>query len=120
MRYLWRLAANWVATPTAGDALRVYLLTSVDGATAALSDGGIAPTDAAISSENQLLYDCMLIGAVISDGTAAIRVTSGIVNIFSQYVYVAIWNAGAKSLTSTASDTVFTLVPVPDDIQAAS
>jgi hypothetical protein len=121
MRYVWRCSTRWAATPTLGDTLRLYLVTSGDGATAAQTDGGLTPSGGELTSENQLMYDCMLVGAVVSDGVDAIRVASGVVNIYSRYVLIAMWNAaGSKALTNTEGDHIFTLTEMPDDIQAAS
>jgi hypothetical protein len=41
--------------------------------------------------------------------------------IHDRYVQIAVWNSSAtKALTNTETDHVLTLIPIPDDIQAAA
>jgi hypothetical protein len=114
-RYKWRMKTRWAATPTSGDTLRIYLVTS-DGAS---PDGTLAASDAELSSETPLLNNCQFIGAVVSAGVSQVEVSSGVCMIHDRYVQVAVWNGAAtKALTNTESDHVFTLIPIPDDVQA--
>lgn len=114
-RYRWRMRTRWATTATAGETLRLYLVTS-DGTN---PDGSaLSTTDADLSSEVLLINSCQQIGAVVSSGVDQVEVTSGICMIYDRYAQFAVWNASAaKALTATASDHIFTLTPMPDEIQ---
>jgi hypothetical protein len=99
-----------------GDALRIYLVTS-DGTN---PDGTLSAVDAELTSEMPLSNNCHFLGAVVSAGTNQIEVSSGVCMIHECYLQIAVWNDSAtKALTNTETDHVLTLVPIPDDIQAA-
>ena len=116
-RYKWRMRTRWAATAVSGESLRIYLVTS-DGAN---PDGTLSAADAELTSETPLLNNCQFIGAVVSAGVSQVEVSSGVCLIHDRYVQVAVWNgSAAKSLTNTETDHIFTLTPIPDDIQAAS
>jgi hypothetical protein len=116
-RYKWRMKTRWAATAAGGDALRIYLVTS-DGTN---PDGTLSATDAELSSETPLFGNCQFIGAVISSGVSQVEVSSGVCLIHDRYVQVAVWNGSStKALTNTETDHILTLIPIPDDIQAAS
>jgi hypothetical protein len=116
-RYKWRLRTRWAATATAGNSVRVYLVTS-DGTNA---DGTLSATDAELTSELPLVNNCQFIGAVVSPAVDQVEVSSGVCIIHDRYVQVAVWNGSAtKALTDTETDHILTLTPIPDDIQAAS
>lgn len=116
-RYKWRMRTRWAATPTSGDVLRLYLVTS-DGTN---PDGSLSAADAELTSETPLLNNCQFIGAVVAAGVDQIEVSSGVCLIHDRYVQAAVWNAsGAKALTNTEADHVLTLIPIPDDIQAVA
>ena len=120
-RYLWRLTTKWATTPTAGESLRMYLVTSSVEETAALTDGGFTFGDATITSETELYNNCQAIGSVIARAAVGPYCSSGIIYIYERYVAIAGWNgSGSDALTNTVGDHIFTLTPVPDDIQAAS
>jgi hypothetical protein len=122
VRYKWRMQTRWAATVTAGDMLRLYLVTSNAAATAAATDGGQTFGDAELASESRLADNCVFIGSVVAS-TAADQneCSSGTVEIYDRYISVAMWNAAAvKALTNTAGDHVFTLTPMSDDIQASA
>lgn len=116
-RYKWRMRTRWAATAAAGDALRVYLVTS-DGAN---PDGTLSATDAELTSEASLAYNCRFLGAVFSVAADQVEVSSGVCEIHDRYVQVAAFNGSStKALTNTETDHIFTLIPIPDDIQAPS
>jgi hypothetical protein len=117
VRYKWRMRTRWAATAVSGESLRIYLVTS-DGAN---PDGTLSAADAELTSETPLLNNCQFIGAVVSAGVSQVEVSSGVCLIHDRYVQVAVWNGSTtKALTNTETDHVFTLTPIPDDIQAAS
>jgi hypothetical protein len=116
VRYKWRMKTRWAATAASGEALRIYLVTS-DGANA---DGTLSASDAELTSESPLLNNCQFVGAVVSAGVNQVEVSSGVCLIHDRYVQIAIWNASAsKALTNSETEHVLTLIPIPDDIQAA-
>jgi hypothetical protein len=115
-RYKWRMRTRWVATPASGDSLRIYLVTS-DGAN---PDGTLSSSDAELTSETPLANNCQFIGAIVSAGVDQVEVSSGVCLIHDRYVQVAVWNGSAtKALSNTESDHIVTLIPIPDDVQAA-
>jgi hypothetical protein len=116
-RYKWRMKTRWAATAASGETLRIYLVTS-DGTN---PDGTLSANDAELSSETPLLGNCQFIGAVVSCGVSQVETSSGVCLIHDRYVQVAVWNGSAtKALTNTETDHILTLIPIPDDIQAAS
>ena len=122
-RYKWRCTTRWVATPSYGDCLRLYLVTSSASATPAVTDGGYTFGDAQLSTENPLLADCTPIGGVAANSVDQPYCASGIVYIYDRYVAIAAFNAStvsSKALTNTAGDHYLTLTEVPDEIEAAS
>jgi len=120
-RYRWRIQTRWAATPTAGDLLRLYLITSNTSATAAQTDGNLTFGDAELAAETALVNQALHFGTVVSLGIDSNESTSGIVEIWERYIGVAMWNAAAsKALTNTAGDHILTITPVPWDVQAAA
>ena len=116
-RYKWRMRTRWAATAASGDALRIYLVTS-DGTN---PDATLSASDAELTSETPLVYNAQFIGTVLSVAVDQVEVSSGVCLIHDRYVQLAVWNASAtKALTNTAADHIFTLTPIPDDIQALS
>jgi hypothetical protein len=120
-RYLWRIMTKWAATPTSGDNMRLYLVTSSNSTGADQGDGGVTFGDAAVSNENPYVYDCRFIGCVMTQAASYSVSASGICEIFSRYVAIMGWNSSnAVALSSTADDHIFTFTEIPDDIQAAA
>jgi hypothetical protein len=116
-RYKWRMKTRWAATPAGGDTLRIYLVSS-DGTN---PDGTLSAADAELTSETPLLNNCQFLGAVVAAGVDQVEVSSGVCMIHDRYVQIAVWNGSAtKALTNTEADHVFTLTPIPDDIQAVA
>ena len=120
MRYTWRMQSRWIATATAADPMRLYLVTSNAAATPAATDGNLTFGDAELTSETPLAYSAMHFGTLVSGGVSQPECTSGILYIFERYVAVAMWNAGTKALTNTLADHLLTLTEDPDDVQAAA
>jgi hypothetical protein len=115
-RYKWRMRTRWAVTANSGDTLRIYLVTS-DGTN---PDGTLSASDAELTSEAPLLNNCQFIGSVASAGVSQVEVSSGVCLIHDRYVQAAVWNGSVtKALTNTETDHILTLIPIPDDIQAA-
>jgi hypothetical protein len=98
----------------------LYVVTSNAIATAALTDGGLTFGDATLTSEAALQYNCTFLGPVAAaTATDQAWCSSGLVYLWSRYIAIAGWNAaGAKALSATNGDHVFTFTPVSDDIQS--
>ena len=121
-RYYWRLKTRWVATPAVGDYSRAYVITSSAAADATLTDGGIAFGDANVGGEGGL-RNCIYLGTLCSDGVDHGISMSGVTYIYERYVGIAVFNAAGstgKAFTNTATDHIFTLTEVPDDVEAAT
>lgn len=109
----WRLVIKPGATRVVAEAVRIYLITG-DGTNYDNSDG---TADAAVSALDKL-RNVMNIGVTQIDKNAAdFMDASGEVELVDRYVAVAIWNATANSLSTTATDFVFTLWPTPIQAQ---
>ena len=113
-RYRWRAWLKPGATRVVGEVVRVYLVTGDDGTVYDNDDG---TGDIALSSVNKLL-NASMIGQVVIDENAAVTMSaSGEVEISARYVAPIFYNQTANTLSSTAGDFGFMLVPVPDEIQ---
>lgn len=113
-RYRWRAWLKPGATRVVGEEVRVYLVTGDDGTVYDNDDG---TGDIALSSINKLL-NVSRIGQVVIDENAAVTMSaSGEIEISARYVAPIFYNATANSLSTTAGDFGFMLVPVPDEIQ---
>lgn len=113
-RYVWR-GTTKLASVGAGAVVGVYLATS-DGS---ILDGNVGTSDATISNGDKyrnLRYIGSLVCDKASDATEPIQ-GSGEVEIFSRYVSVVWFNQSGVAFSSTAGDHIFTLEPVPDEIQ---
>lgn len=120
--YQYNASTRWAATPAAGDQLRLYLLSSLASATAALTDGAFAPGDAEITTEVALANNCryQLRGPVAS-AVDQLYLRSGTQTILPRYLVLGAWNGSAtKALTNTASDHWVMFRPTADAIQPPS
>jgi hypothetical protein len=113
---------KWVATPTANDPFRVYLITSNASATAAATDGGTTFGDGTVTSETVAAAQYLYLGSVIAaTATDQAWCASGTVEILDRYIGIFGFNAAvAKALSGTAGEFVFTLTPIMDEIEAAA
>lgn len=115
-RYKWEATIKWVATPTLGDVVRIYLYAAQKANTAVdlTGDGDVTP--------ETKFGNFALIGQVICSVAAdQAFYGSGIVEIYGRYVNLGVWNASAtKDLNATANACSITLTPIPDAIQAAA
>lgn len=118
-RYLLEVWAQFAATPTVGNAARVYI--KEYGSTSATPDH---PTnddgagDIAVSAEDKL-KNLDHVGSIIVDEAAA-NVEMGfkaIVEIPVRHIALVLWNASGASTTSDAAETKARLTPIPPEIQ---
>lgn len=105
---------KWVATPTLGDTVRIYLYDSESTSRDLASDGDVTP--------ETKFGNFRFVGQVICS-VAADQAFYGSydVEILGRYVNLGVWNAsGTKDLNATANACSITLTPCYPDIQAAS
>jgi hypothetical protein len=112
--YKWKAAIKWVATPTLGDTVRIYLWDSN-------TTTGDLTADAAVTPETKF-NNFRLIGTCICSVAAdQVFYASGIVEILGRYVNLGVWNASAtKDLNATANVSYIVLTPYYPEIQAAA
>lgn len=113
-RFAWRLGVEFETQPVVGEAVGIYAKTS-DGTDPDNDDG---TGDAAVSAEDKL-KNLMRIGTLVVD-EAIVDVqmaASGLIMLPHRYFQPVIWNFTADNLQDTANINVFTLAPVPFEIQ---
>jgi len=113
-RFAWRWGQEFETPPVVDEFLRIYAKTS-DGTDPDNDDG---TGDAAVSAENKL-KNLTQIGKLIVDEAAADvqMAASGFILLPHRYFQPVIWNATADNLQNTANINVFSLTPVPFEIQ---
>lgn len=123
VQYSVMASTRWAATVAAGDQLRLYLLSSLASATAALADGAVSFGDAEITSEANATTNARyyLRGPCAATATDQLWLASSEVEIYPRYLSLVGWNSSAtKAFTNTASDHWVMFRPVPPAIQAAT
>ena len=115
--YKWRAQVDGFDTaPVVGETVDFYLSTS-DIVTAGTEDGDVGIADAAGATVDlpNLLY---LGSAVVQTVTATDELMiSGTVRLTSRYVMPVVHNNTADALETTTPDHLFTLTPIPPEIQ---
>jgi hypothetical protein len=116
IRYKWEATIKWVATPTLGDVVRLYLYAAqkANSAVDLTGDGDVTP--------ETKFGNFALIGQVICTiANDQAFYASGIVEIYGRYVNLGVWNGSAtKDLNATSNACSITFTPMSDDIQAAA
>jgi len=111
--YEWRCSAMWQATPTQGGTLDFYIATS-DGTTV---DGDVGTTDIAlpdVDNRRNLQY----IGSVTAEDAALTAMNaSGVFYCRSRYLSMVAYNDGGAAINATDSNFVFTITPIPAEVQ---
>ncbi len=113
-RFAWRLGVEFETAPVVGEFVGIYSKTS-DGTDPDNDDG---TGDAAVSAEDKL-RNLIQIGSLVVDEAAADvqMAASGFILLPHRYFQPVIWNFAADNLQATANISVFTLTPVPLEIQ---
>lgn len=113
-RYLWHARTKIAVAPAVGTILTIYLGAS-DGTD---NDGELGTTDAALPAADRR-RNLTPIGVIVADEASTSRVmkSSGIVELTARYYTLAWYNEFGQALSATAGDHVFTLEPVPPEIQ---
>lgn len=116
-RYKWYAKTKAGSALTAGNRLEIYFAYALD-TDATQVDGNVGQSDAALATSDKR-RNLMPVGYVEADSTTngEVQVASGEVWITSRYVSVVWYNNFGQTLTNTAADHVFTLVPKPDESQ---
>lgn len=112
--YEWRAVIQFETAPALDEVVEIYLSTS-DGTYA---DGTIGTADAALTSDKR--KNLKLLGLVRADTTSVTTdiVASGIVEIYSRYFSIGVWNgSAADNLENTANASKIILTPYPPEIQ---
>jgi hypothetical protein len=111
--FAWRAWIKPGGTRVVGEIVRVYLATG-DGT---IYDNDDGTGDIAVSSVDKL-RNLQQIGSIVIDENAAVTMAaSGVVEIGARHAAPVFWNGTNNTLSSTAADFGFSLVPIPDEIQ---
>jgi hypothetical protein len=114
--YKWEAYIKWVATPTLGDVVRIYLYDSYVAAAAMdlAADGDVTPE----TKFGNFRFIGQVVCSIAADQTFY---ATGLVAIFGRYVNLGVWNAStSKDLNATAHASKIVLTPFHPDVQAAA
>lgn len=112
--YLLEAVIKWVATPTLGDTVRLYLFDSESTSRDLAADGDVTP-------ETKFRNFKPVGNVVCSVAADQAFYGSFVVEIVGRYVNLGVWNAsGTVDLNATANACHITLTPCYPDIQAAA
>ena len=112
-RFAWRAFIKPGATRVVDEVVEIYLKTS-DGTHPDNDDG---TGDIAVSNINKLKNLHPLRPIIIDENAAVDMVASGVVFLGARWVSPVYWNATANSLSTTAADFGFDMVPIPLEVQ---
>lgn len=113
-RYHVRGVFQFETAPVVGEVVEVWIAES-DGTYA---DGGVGTADAALTAGQRLNLKFAAITKAQTTDTATNFIASGVVEIYSRYVSIGVWNASAAdALENTANACRVILTPIPDEIQ---
>jgi hypothetical protein len=112
-RFNYRAWLKPGATRVVGEVIEVYLVTG-DGTHYDNNDG---TGDIAVSAKDKLRNAKLLDYIQIDKNAADEMACSGEVVITARWVAPAFWNATANSLSTTAGDYGFELLPIEDEVQ---
>ncbi len=113
-RFAWRFGCEFETAPVVGEVVRIYAKTS-DGTDPDNDDG---TGDIAVSAENKLKNLTHIGTLIVDEAVADVQMAaSGFIILPHRYFMPVVWNATADNLQNTANINVFTLTPVPIEIQ---
>lgn len=120
-RYLLIAEVELAATPTAGNSIEFYMGWSNSGTAGTDNPGGLSGSDAAYTgyssnldaSIKQLAYCGDLICTTQATATVQ-RGIVGIVELFTQYGCLAVYNKSGAAFHSSATNIAFRLLPIED------
>jgi hypothetical protein len=116
LRFIWELQFKCAATPTLGNMVSVYLAVAQDDAT--IPTGNVGQADAALSALDKR-RNLIFLGVVEIDvASTALQCGSGLTaEIPHRYLSLVLVNESGAAFSSTATDTLFTMTPIPDEVQ---
>ncbi len=113
-RFAWRLGVEFETQPVVGEVVRIYAKTS-DGTDPDNDDG---TGDAAVSAEDKLKNLTQIGSLIVDEAVVDVQMAaSGFILLPHRYFQPVIWNATADNLQATDNINVFTLTPVPFEVQ---
>lgn len=112
----YRFYTQLQATPTVGQAIRLYKKTAA--ASAAHPDNDDGTGDAAVSAENKLLNLDIVDQLKVDEAAADVEmVRHGLTVEYSRQIGWVFWNESGASTTADAAETKLIMTPVPPEIQ---
>ncbi len=113
-RFAWRFGVEFETQPVVGEVVRIYAKTS-DGTDPDNDDG---TGDAAVSAEDKLKNLTQIGSLIVDEAIVDVQMAaSGFILLPHRYFQPVIWNAAADNLQATDNINVFTLTPVPFEVQ---
>ena len=113
-RFAWRLGVEFETQPVLNEFIGIYAKTS-DGTDPDNDDG---TGDAAVSAEDKLSNLSRIGTLLVDEAIVDVQMAkSGIILLPHRYFQPVVWNFTVDSLQNTANINVFTLTPVPFEIQ---
>jgi hypothetical protein len=113
-RFYWEFECH-VASGTLGQTVSIYLATA--HANSASPDGNVGTADAGLATLDKR-RNLLFLGVVEVDvSSTALLKGSGTIEIAARYLSLVIVNESGVAFSGTATDTVFSLTPIPDENQ---
>jgi hypothetical protein len=119
IRYEWRAASKSAGTVVVGDTLVDIFASTQDVTSTGLMDGTPGLVDAALANIDKT-RNMQWLGALVCETTAAAAINgSGVIELTARYFSVVWINrlSTAIGLSATATDHLFQLTPIIDEIQ---
>jgi hypothetical protein len=111
-RYSWVCECQWVATPTQGLGLELYIAEAPDSDNTRIA-GDVGSSDAVLG-DIDMRRNLKYIGSVVSENAAASEVcrSKGEFVSTERYWSLVVYNGGGSALNATDSNFKFTVVPI--------
>lgn len=109
----WELKTDFNASPTAGNPMYLYWVSSSDNSA---FDATLSSADAAMSDLNAA-KKMLFIGTFFAENNTTSQIQSGEFVPPARYGFPAIYNASGQALSGTAGDHLLTIVPLIDQVQ---
>ena len=115
-KFVWRLAltAGFETQPVVGEYVAIHVKTGTG--TSADNDDGTG--DIVVSAEDKLKNLPQIGSLIVDEAIVDIPIAkSGYILLPDRYFMPVVWNYAADNLQNTANVNIFTLTPVPDELQ---
>lgn len=118
-RYLLEFWAQFQATPTVGNACRLYIKEfGSESGTEDHPTNDDGSTDAAVSAEDKLKNLDHVASIIVDEAAANVEMgTKVVVEILVREFQLVLWNASGATITSDVAETKARLTPMPPEIQ---